>query len=101
MKALDVIIRPVITEKATKLGEKMSYLFYVDKRASKIDVKLAIKELYGHDVAQVRMMVMPEKTRLMRRALVNKRPIMKKALVTMKGRKKLDVTKMPKESTKK
>lgn len=101
MKALEVIISPVVTEKATKLGEKFTYLFYVDKRATKVDVKMAIKELYGHDVARVKMMVMPEKTRVMRRAIVNKRPIRKKAIVTMKGGKKLDITKMTKEATKK
>lgn len=100
MKALDIIIRPVVTEKATKLGEKMTYLFYVSRNATKIDVKQAIKELYGHDVAKVRMMLVPEKTKLMRRLIVNKRPPMKKAVITLKGGKKLDVTKMSKEPTK-
>lgn len=100
MKALHTIIKPIVTEKATKQGEKFTYAFYVNKRATKIDVKQAIKELYGHDVATVRMIISPTKTKLMKRTLVDKRPEMKKALVILKGKKKLDVTKISKESKK-
>ncbi len=100
MKALHTIIRPIVTEKATKLGEKFTYAFYVSRKATKVDVKKAVKEIYGHNVDTVRMIVSPSKTKLMRRAIVDKRPPMKKALVTLKGRKKMDVTKVAKESKK-
>ena len=100
MKALHTIIRPIVTEKATKLGEKFIYAFYVNTKATKVDVKKAVKEIYGHNVDNVRMIVCPSKTKLMRRAIVDKRPPMKKALVTLKGKKKMDVTKVAKESKK-
>jgi large subunit ribosomal protein L23 len=100
MNALYTIIRPLVTEKATKLGEKFTYAFYVNTKATKIEVKKAIKEMYGQDVATVRMIVCPCKTKVMRRSVVNKRAPMKKALVTLKGKKKLDVTKLVKESKK-
>lgn len=100
MKALHIIIRPVVTEKATKQSEKLAYGFYVNRNATKIDVKMAIKELYGQEVASVRSINQPAKKRIMRRAITNKRPEMKKVLVTLKGGKKLDTTKFSKESKK-
>jgi large subunit ribosomal protein L23 len=100
MKATSIIRSPIITEKATALAEKMTYMFYVDSRATKIDVKHAIKELYGQDVATVRSMISPVKTKLLKRSIVNKRPEMKKVMVILKGKKKLDVTKITKEAKK-
>ena len=47
MKALYTIIKPIVTEKAIKLSDKMTYSFYVHSKATKIDVKMAVKELYG------------------------------------------------------
>ena len=100
MKALKVIIGPAVTEKATKLGEKFTYCFLVRPSATKIDVKEALKEIYGHEVAQVRMMIVPAKKRLLRRSEIEKRKTVKKAYITLKGRKKLDPTKIAKEAKK-
>ena len=100
MKAHQVIIKPVVTEKATMLAEKMSYVFLVHNKATKIDVKKAIKEIYGHDVATVRSSVGSAKKRTIKRTTVNKRDELKKVIVTLKGRKKLDVTKFTKEAKK-
>jgi len=100
MKALHTILKPIVTEKALKLGEKMSYTFYVNKRATKVDVKMAVKELYGQDVASVRMMLTPSKSRAYKRSTITKRPKMKKAIVILKGRKKIDVTKISKDTKK-
>ncbi len=100
MKTTDVIIRPVVTEKATRLELAMTYLFYVNTAATKVDVKNAIKSLYGHEVASVKMLRTPVKTRMMKRSLVNKKPMMKKAMITLKGKKKLDITKLAKEAKK-
>jgi large subunit ribosomal protein L23 len=100
MKAINTIVSPIITEKATALSEKMTYMFFVDRKATKIDVKQAIKELYGLEVASVRSIITPVKTKLMKRAIVNKRNEMKKVMVILKGKKKLDVTKIAKEAKK-
>ncbi|HLG25292.1 MAG TPA: 50S ribosomal protein L23 [Candidatus Gracilibacteria bacterium] len=99
MKALYTIIRPIVTEKATKLGDNMTYAFYVHMKATKVDVKMAIKEIFGQEAATVRMMIAPAKTRVIKRSVVDKRQEMKKAFVTLKGKKKLDITKVSKEST--
>jgi len=101
MKALHTIIRPIVTEKALKQGEKMmKYAFYVHKKATKIDVKIAVKELYGQEVDTVQMAVMPKKKRNYGRKEIEKRNELKKAIVTLKGRKKIDVTKVAKDKTK-
>jgi large subunit ribosomal protein L23 len=97
MKALHVIIRPVITEKATKLAEEQKYIFYVNPDATKIDVKKAIKEIYGADVDKITSLITPVKQKQVRRMKVNKRGELKKVIITLKGRKKLDVNKIPKE----
>jgi large subunit ribosomal protein L23 len=100
MKATQTIISPIITEKATVLAEKMTYLFYVNPKATKIDVKNAIKELYGQDVLKVRSIISPPKTKQVKRSIVNKRPELKKVMIILKGKKKLDVTKISKEAKK-
>lgn len=100
MHALYTIIKPVITEKATALEAKNRYAFWVNRKATKIDIKNSIKEMYGVDVKDVRIMNIPAKTRQVGRRLINKRAMMKKAFITLKGNKKLDLTKIGKESTK-
>jgi len=48
---MDIIKKPVITEKMTGIGEKLNrYGFIVDKRANKLQIKAAVKEIYGVEV---------------------------------------------------
>jgi large subunit ribosomal protein L23 len=48
---MGIIIKPIITEKMTAQGEKMNrYGFVVAKSANKIQIKQAVKELYGVEV---------------------------------------------------
>ena len=50
----NIIIKPVITEKMTNLGEKLNrYGFIVRKNANKVQIKLAVEELYGVEVIAV------------------------------------------------
>ncbi|MEI6062706.1 MAG: 50S ribosomal protein L23 [Bacteroidota bacterium] len=54
---MGIIIKPIITEKMTSLGEKLgSYGFVVDKRANKLQIKKAVKEMYGVEVDEVNTM---------------------------------------------
>ena len=81
MKVHDVIMRPLVTEKST-LGreERNEVAFAVDPRASKHDVRRAVEELFSVQVADVRTMRMPRKTRRVGRFMGN-RPEWKKAIV--------------------
>lgn len=54
MKLIDVIKRPMITEKATRGKELGLYVFEVDTKASKTDVKRAVETLFKVKVDSVR-----------------------------------------------
>lgn len=99
MDNYSTIIRPLTTEKSSAQQANGQYLFQISKTATKIDVKHAVKDLYGVDVDKVRILIAPSKKRLVARGRHwTKRPVMKKALVTMKDKKTIDPNKMRKRS---
>lgn len=54
MKSIDVIKRPLITEKGTwGMNEQNRYAFVVNPRATKTDIKRAVEELYNVKVERV------------------------------------------------
>jgi large subunit ribosomal protein L23 len=54
---MSIIIKPIITEKMTMLGDKLQrYGFIVDKRANKLQIKKAIEGLYEVNVESVNTM---------------------------------------------
>lgn len=54
---MDIILKPIITEKMTGLGEKLnSYGFIVDRNANKLQIKKAVEQLYGVQVKAVNTM---------------------------------------------
>ena len=61
---MNVILKPVITEKMSQATEKLNrYGFLVDKRANKLQIKKAIKDIYGVEVDSVNTMVMRGKAK--------------------------------------
>jgi len=53
----DIIIRPLVTEKAVNLAQQQNkYTFYVDRKANKIEIKNAIEELFKVKVLAVNTM---------------------------------------------
>jgi len=44
---LDVLIAPVLTEKALMLHRDGKYTFYVRKDANKIDIKRAVEQVFN------------------------------------------------------
>ncbi|MGE5382591.1 MAG: 50S ribosomal protein L23 [Omnitrophica WOR_2 bacterium] len=54
---MGIIVKPIVTEKMTALGEKLHrYGFIVKKDSNKIQIKKAVEELYGVDVREVKTM---------------------------------------------
>ena len=54
---MDILIKPVITEKMTSITEKFNkYGFIVDRRANKIEIKKAVEEMYNVEVDCVNTM---------------------------------------------
>ena len=56
MEARDIIKRPVITERSSEMMAEKKYTFEVDTRATKTQVKKAIEEIFGVEVAKVNVM---------------------------------------------
>lgn len=95
MHTSTVIIQPIVTEKASGQQEKGQYSFLINRDANKTDLKRAVKEIYGVEVEDVRIMLTPKKTRMIRRGkLFTKRPVGKKAIITIKGGKTIDPYKL-------
>jgi large subunit ribosomal protein L23 len=87
MKLSDVLIKPILSEKANKQAEKDNrYAFVVDRKANKLEIKRAVKEFYGVEVAAVNTSVLPGKTKAkFTKAgyIVGRKPAKKKAVVTL------------------
>ena len=62
-----VILRPLITEKSTALSEAGKYIFEVDVRANKPQIKSAVEKAFNVTVTGVNVMVMKGKPRGNRR----------------------------------
>ncbi len=84
---MTIILKPIITEKMTQMGEKLNrYGFIVDRKANKLQIKHAIKELYGVDVVDVNTMIFSgkNKTRFTKSGIISGRSnAYKKAIVTL------------------
>ncbi|SEN60771.1 50S ribosomal protein L23 [Lihuaxuella thermophila] len=78
----DIIRRPVITEKSTELMEDRKYVFEVDVRANKVEVKKAIEEIFGVKVEKVNTMRVPGKQKRYGR-YTGRTPERKKAIVKL------------------
>jgi len=57
----DIIKRPVITEKTSDFMEMNKYVFEVDTRSNKTEVKLAIEKIFAVKVKKVNVIKMPAK----------------------------------------
>ena len=82
IKYLDIIKAPVITEKSAVEAENNRYSFFVDCKANKTEIKLAVEKLFNVKVLDVRTInVHPRKKRVGRYAGLTNRK--KKAIVTL------------------
>jgi large subunit ribosomal protein L23 len=63
MNPYSIIIRPVITEKNTRLNAQGQYIFEVAPEANKIEIKKAVEEIFGVTVKAVNTINMRGKLR--------------------------------------
>jgi len=89
IKLTDVLIRPIETEKTVSMVDK--FAFEIHQKASKSDVKAAVKEFYGVEVLNTNVINLPEKTKIIGRGHVaRKRAPFRKAIITLAPGSKLD-----------
>jgi len=91
---MDILIRPIVTEKMTGQGESLKrFGFIVDKRANKLQIKKAVEAMYNVTVMDVNTMRYAGKLkyRYTKSGVVaGKSSSFKKALVTLKEGETID-----------
>ena len=87
----DVIIAPVITEKATMASEHNKVTFKVRKTATKPQIKEAVEKLFDVKVKSVNTLNRPGKVKTFRNK-VGQQSDVKRAIVTLEEGHRIDVT---------
>ena len=82
-QAYRVLIKPMITEKASALGASNQYVFMVGINTNKIQVAKAIQEVYGVKPLSVNIIKVKGK-KVSRGRITGKRKDFKKAVITLK-----------------
>ena len=78
----DLIRRPIVTEKATRMMEENKYTFDVIPQATKPQIKAAIEDLFQVKVVQVNTLNKPRKKRRVGR-FIGFKPQYKRAIITV------------------
>jgi large subunit ribosomal protein L23 len=79
---VDLIRCPIVTEKATTLLEENKYVFDVETKATKPEIKAAIETLFKVKVTKVNTLIPPRKKKRVGKFLGFK-PLYKRAIVTL------------------
>jgi large subunit ribosomal protein L23 len=87
----DVIVKPVITEKATMASEAGAVVFQVAKSATKPQIKEAVEAVFGVKVKAVNTVITKGKAKKFR-GRPGVRSDVKKAYVTLEEGNTIDVT---------
>ena len=91
---MSILIKPIVTEKMTSLGEDLNrYGFVVDRHANKIQIKKVIEEMYDVSVISVNTMKYrgKEKSRYTKTGIISgKTRSYKKAIVTLAEGERID-----------
>ncbi|MFA7116135.1 MAG: 50S ribosomal protein L23 [Bacteroidales bacterium] len=86
---MGILIKPIVTEKMTTQGEKLSrYGFFVDRKANKVEIKNAVEQMYSVTVKDVNTINYhgKRKSRFTKAGLLSGRANhYKKAYVTLAG----------------
>jgi large subunit ribosomal protein L23 len=91
---MSLIVKPIITEKANGLTEKLGrYSFVVDKTANKIQIKTAVEKNYGVTVESVNTIRYASKLKRNKKTwqMDGKTAAYKKAIITLKEGDVIDI----------
>lgn len=91
VNSYDKVKTLIRTEKGTFLEEERKYLFQVDRRATKVEIRKAVEEIYKVKVQDVHTCIVPGKKKRVRQVL-GRVPDWKKAIVTLQEGHKIEVT---------
>ncbi|MFQ3574870.1 MAG: 50S ribosomal protein L23 [Cytophagales bacterium] len=91
---MDILIKPILTEKVAALNEKGTFGFVVNLKANKIQIKEAVEKTYGVNVKEVRTMryAGKRKSRYTKGGMVSGRTnAFKKAIIQLNDGEVLDI----------
>ncbi|MBL7158967.1 50S ribosomal protein L23 [Candidatus Microgenomates bacterium] len=92
MRAIDVLKRPIITEKSFQEAAKGFYTFEVDRKANKNQIRKAVEDQFEVQVISVKTLNYKGKKRKFgKKKLEVQMPAFKKALVELKKGQKIDI----------
>ena len=90
--AMNILIRPVVSEKTYASMEVGTYVFVVDPRASKVEIRLAVEEAFDVRVQSVNTLNRKGKRKRNRRAATfGKRSDTKRAIVRLQGEDRIEL----------
>lgn len=87
----DLIVYPVITEKATRILENNQVIFKVSTKATKLQIKNAIEAIYSVQVTRVNTLNLKGKKKVFR-GIKGKRSDIKKAIVSLAEGQSIDLS---------
>jgi large subunit ribosomal protein L23 len=91
IEAYDVIVRPVITEKATMASERGQVVFMVRRTATKPEIKAAVEQLFNVKVKAVNTVLRKGKRKTFK-GIRSLQSDTKRAIVTLESGHAIDVT---------
>ena len=95
MNPTQILIKPILSEKANKQAEKANrYTFVVDRKANKLEIKKAVEAFYGVQVENVNTAVVPSKLKSKYTKagyVVGRKPAKKKATVQVAAGDTIDI----------
>jgi len=86
-----LIKKPWVTEKSTGLATMGKYVFIVKSKATKQEIKKAVKEIYKVDAVAVNVVNRPPKRKRFGGAMKGTQEGYRKAIVTLKAGQKIDI----------
>ena len=90
-KAYQVVLNPLVTEKATQMSEFNKMVFSVPLTANKLDIKLSIEKIFTVKVKSVNTILLKGKIKRFK-GILGRRVNAKKAIVTLEPGNTIDLS---------
>ena len=85
-----IIKRPLVTEKNNTFSDKQTYVFEVDRKANKEEIRACVEKYFGVQVKNVRTAICRGRSKRTSRG-IGRVPYWKKAIVRLKEGEKITV----------
>ena len=85
-----IVKNPHVTERSLRIGQYNQYVFLVDPKASKSEIRKELEKIYSVHIKRVRTITQPTKT-LLWRGKKGSRSRFKKAIITLEKGQRIDV----------